>query len=92
MRNFNDHIKQCAYLERSGISAEERSRYSKVYGINRCSALCDLPNFDITMQLPQDIMHLRFEGLFPMNIELILRHLIYTLKVKHSIFCPLCNL
>ena len=40
------------------------------YGINHRSALCDLNNFDITMQLPQDIMHTLLEGV----VQYELRH------------------
>ena len=82
MRTLDNHIKQCAYMERPGIGADERSHYSKVYGINRRSALCNLPHFDVTTQLPQDIMHLLFEGLFPLHFELILQHSISTLGVN----------
>ena len=42
----------------------------------------DLPYFDITKQLPQDVMHVLFEGLFPLNMELLLSHLIDTLNVS----------
>ena len=42
------------------------------YGINYRSSLCDLHEFDITVQLPQDIMHTLMEG--PVQYEL--RHLL----------------
>ena len=87
MRTLDNYSKQCSYIERPGISNEERSHFSKVYGINRKSALCDLPYFDLTKQLPQDIMHLLFEGLFPLQLELILHHAIVTLKVCIKLAC-----
>jgi hypothetical protein len=81
MRTLDSYRKQCSYIERPGISSEEKSHFSKVYGINRKSALCDLPYFDLTQQLPQDIMHLLFEGIFPIQLELMLHHATATLKV-----------
>ena len=69
------------YLERPGISTDERSHYSKVYGINRQSALCDLAYFDVTKQLPQDIMHVLFEGVIPRHVELILTYAVSTIQV-----------
>ena len=81
MRTLDSHMRQCSYLEHPGIGIDERGHYSKVYGINRRSTLCDLSHFDVTKQLPQDIMHLLFEGIIPVHVELILNHAIGTLKV-----------
>ena len=72
---------QCQYIEREGISESEKSHFSKIYGINRRSALVDLPYFDVTTQLPEDIMHVLFEGVFPLSMELLLDHLVGSLKV-----------
>jgi hypothetical protein len=82
MRTLSAHLTHCTYLERPGITADEKSHYSKVYGINRRSTLCNLSTFDVTQQLPQDIMHLLFEGLFPVHVDLILHHAIDTLGVR----------
>ena len=49
----------------------------------------DLPYFDITKQLPQDVMHVLFEGLFPLNMELLLTHLIDILNVSLYV-CVVC--
>ena len=38
--------------------------FSKQYGINRRSLLCNVPDFDVTKQLPQDIMHTCMSGRF----------------------------
>lgn len=61
-RNIHQHIQHCAYIDQPGISKAERQHYSKVYGVNRRSILCDLPSFNVTQQLPQDLMHVLFEG------------------------------
>lgn len=36
--------------------------FSKEYGINKRSILLDAPYFDVTEQLPQDVMHVILEG------------------------------
>jgi hypothetical protein len=81
MRTLEMHRQHCEYIERNGISENERSHFSKIYGINRRSCLVDLPYFDVTKQLPEDIMHVLFEGLFPLSMELYLAHVIDSLKV-----------
>lgn len=48
IRTKQGHIEQCEYIDQPGISDSERVHYSKVYGINRTSILCDLPDFDVT--------------------------------------------
>ena len=69
MRTKDEHMRQCGYIDRPGISNAERVHFSKVYGINRTSVLCTLPYFDITQQLPQDLMHVLLEGIFPLHME-----------------------
>jgi hypothetical protein len=81
MRSLPRHKQQCDYIERAGISAAEKSHFSKMYGINRRSCLVDLLHFDVTKQLPQDVMHVLFEGVFPLIMELLLAHIIDTMKV-----------
>ena len=49
--------KQCNYIDQPGLSDSERRHYSKVYGINRSSVLVELRDFDVTENLPQDLMH-----------------------------------
>ncbi len=81
MRTQEQHTRQCSYIDRPGITASEREHYSMVYGINRTSILCQVPHFDVTAQLPQDLMHILLEGVFPMHIGLLLTHLIHTLSL-----------
>lgn len=47
-----------------------------MYGINQRSILFELPGFDVTQQLPQDLMHVLFEGIFPLHVEQLLRYVI----------------
>ena len=76
MRTKEEHTKQCEYVNRPGISSSERSHYSKVYGINRSTVLMELPDFNVVQQLPQDIMHVLLEGVFPLHLEQFLDYII----------------
>ena len=51
----------------------ERAHYSKTYGINRESEITLLDPFDVTEQVPQDVMHVLLEGVVPIEIGLLLR-------------------
>ena len=82
LRHMSQHVQQCSYIEHPGIQESEKKHFSKVYGVNRRSILCDLPYFDVTSQLPQDIMHLLFEGLFHLQIKLLLNYLFSDISVS----------
>ena len=62
----------------------EKEHFSKVYGINRRSLLSGLTHFDITKQLPQDLMHVLFEGNFRFHIHLLLENMNVTLSEVNS--------
>lgn len=76
MRSKEEHHKECGYLNQQGMSNSEREHYSKVYGINRSTVLLELHDFDVTQQLPQDIMHVVLEGIFPYHMEQLLNYII----------------
>lgn len=76
MRIKQDHVKYCSYINRPGISHDEKSHYSTVYGINRASVLMELTDFDVTRQLPQDLMHVLLEGIFPYHLEQLLNYIV----------------
>lgn len=40
----------------------------------------ELSDFDISQQLPQDIMHVVLEGVFPLHLEQLLNYIIYELS------------
>lgn len=80
MRTKEEHATQCEYVNRSGISEVERAHYSKVYGINRPSILLELGYFDITQQLPQDLMHVLLEGIFPLHMKQLLCYVVHESK------------
>ena len=50
---------------------------STTYGINYRSPLNDIPGFHVANnQLPQDIMHVLFEGVLPLEVKLMLKEFI----------------
>ena len=74
MRDKESHEKHCDRIEGLGISQEEKQHYSKVYGVNRRSVLCGLTSFDVTKNIPQDMMHILLEGAFPLHLKLLLEN------------------
>ena len=46
--------------------------FSKQYGINRRSLLCNTPDFDVTKQLPQGIMHIFLEGVLSYELKFLM--------------------
>jgi hypothetical protein len=81
LRSMQSHVKHCDNMEKAGIRDSERKTLSKQYGVTRRSLLCSIPGFDVTKQLPLDIMHVLFEGLFHLQIKLFLGHIIDNLQL-----------
>ena len=59
--------------------------FSKHYGINNRSALLDAPHFNVTKQLPQDLMHVFLEGIVSYELKFLLQHYPVVEKYHHSI-------
>ena len=77
LRNKELHEIQCGYVERNGIRASERLHFSSTYGINRRSLLSKCEMFDVTQQLPEDIMHVFLEGMCVLHTAILLHYLIF---------------
>lgn len=56
--------------------------FSKNFGINTRSALRDAPHFDVTKQLPQDLMHVFLEGIVAYELKFLLQHYIDIGEIK----------
>jgi len=50
------------HLEQLHNNPELYNHYSKEYGVVKRSILMDAPYFNVTKQLPQDVMHVILEG------------------------------
>ncbi len=75
MRTDASYKQECADIEQAPTEAV-RNDLRTTYGINRRSALTELPGFDVTKQLPQDIMHTLLEGTVQYEVRLVLLHFI----------------
>ena len=73
LRDSDWHEQQLHDIENAGSLFLEKY-FSKQYGINRRSLLCNLPDFDVTKQLPQDIMHIFLEGILSYELKFLLKH------------------
>ena len=51
-----------------------RTHFSKEYGVNKKSILLEAPYFDVTKQLPQDVMHVILEGGLQRTFYFVLIH------------------
>lgn len=76
-RTLQQHLGQCQVMDQSQTL---RNYHSTNCGITRRSILCDFPFFNITQQMPQDIMHMLFEGAIPFVIGHLLKYYILTKK------------
>lgn len=74
-----NHIRQCFEIDKASTDNLKAYLFT-TYGINRRSRLIDYLAFNLISQTPQDIMHVIFEGVVPMEIKLVL-------KKKTTLFC-----
>ena len=77
MRTPDNHDYHCSLLK-GPLAAHD----SVTYGVNAESPLNKLDGFHVANgQLPQDIMHVIYEGVLPLNIKLMLERFICTDKI-----------
>ena len=74
-RTAETHLEHCNEID-NAATAYMKNYIKTTYGINRKSILTDIPGFDVTQMLPQDIMHVMWEGVCPHAIKLVLNHLV----------------
>jgi len=73
LRNPASHDYHCCLLDGPYADVD-----STTFGINNRSVLNSIPNFHVANgQMPQDIMHILFEGVVPFEIKLMLKAFIY---------------
>ncbi len=72
LRDVATHDEHCSKLD-GPLSAED----SVTYGINAVSPLNAINNFHVAnSQIPQDVMHVLFEGVLPLETKLLIGSLI----------------
>ena len=73
LRTTASYTEQCKLVDLDGGAGSD---VSTTYGINGTSVLSRLTHFDPVLCFPMDIMHVLFEGVVPLEISLLLEHLI----------------
>ena len=84
-RTLENHCRQCLEIDKASTDNLKASLRT-TYGINRRSRLVDFPAFDLINQTPQDIMHVIFEGVAPMEIKLVLKKRILSGELELDAF------
>lgn len=74
-RSMERHIRQCDDIEKASTEYL-RNKLKTTYGINRKSKVIDFPGFNLIQQTPQDIMHIILEGIAPLEIKCVIKHLV----------------
>lgn len=74
LRTNNGHEEQLSLMENAG-SSYLKNYFSKEYGINDRAKITEAPYFDVTKQLPQDIMHIFLEGILCYAMKFLFKHL-----------------
>lgn len=77
LRNCIRHENQVKKIENAG-SKYLREYFSKEYGINDRAKILEAPYFNVTKQLPQDIMHVFLEGILGYEIKFLFKYLFDT--------------
>ena len=78
LRDWATYEQQCDVLNDPALR-RNRGYWSKMYGINRKSVLCELTQFPVTQNILQDPMHCLLEGVCGQEIALFLNWIIYDL-------------
>ena len=76
--SYND---ECSRIE-NALNDNIKNNLRTIYGINERSILSELPGFDVTKQLPQDIMHTILEGVLQYELRLLFLHYISNHQLK----------
>ena len=69
-RRLEQHLRHCSLV------ASGEPSFSKEYGVNRLSILNEVPQFDLCLCIPHDIMHVILEGVLPRHCKTLLHHYI----------------
>ena len=89
LRNLPPYLRQCNDIETAPTKAAKENLQT-TYGLTERTMLCNLPYFDITKQLPQDIMHVLLEGSVQYELRYILEQFFndgqITLRQLNSLF------
>jgi len=86
LRTETEHNYRISDLNKNSLPKYKRVLWSKRYGISHSSILSSIPNFSVTKQILFDPMHDLFEGIVPLQIELVLKYYQTTHNVEIADF------
>ena len=75
MRDENEHREQCEILDQ--LSSTSQKYWSKMWGVNKKSALLNINDFPLCSALVHDPMHIFMEGVIPYELSLMLFNFVY---------------
>uniref|UniRef100_A0A7M5WST0 Uncharacterized protein n=1 Tax=Clytia hemisphaerica TaxID=252671 RepID=A0A7M5WST0_9CNID len=75
LRNKASYEREADMVENS-VNVAVRETFSLLFGINNKTILSSLPEYDVSKQMPQDIMHTIAEGVLQYETRLVLLNLI----------------
>ena len=75
-RTKEGYDRQCREIQEAATE-KLRNNLETTYGTSSRSILCHLEHFDITKQLPQDVMHTLLEGVVQYEVRNILEYYIH---------------
>lgn len=74
LRSSDHHEEQVSIIENAG-SDYLKKYFSKEFGINDRAKIMEAPYFNVTKQLPQDVMHIFLEGIISYEMKFLLKYL-----------------
>lgn len=78
LRNQLEHNEQVRKLKNQNQTQAERNKLSAEFGVTGESVLCQIPYFDVTKMLLQDIMHNMYEGVAAVEARLLINDFVNT--------------
>ena len=84
-RTIERHMRQCSDIEIANTESL-RNSLKTTFGINRRSKLVEFPAFNLIQQTPQDIMHVILEGIAPLEIKCVMKHLVLLGQLDLDVF------
>ncbi|CAF1291738.1 unnamed protein product, partial [Didymodactylos carnosus] len=88
-----DYEQACKFIEECVRNGDENTTaiWRKFYGINNRSIFAELPNFDVTLQVLLDPMHILLQGVCKYHLNAFLQHCVDANRFTMAQFCLVIN-
>jgi len=81
LRNMKSYLNHLEIIEEPEMHQIIREYWKRHFGVNTRSKLIDIPHFDVTMCLVQDIMHVLSESVLEVETRLLINFCIQERKI-----------